>query len=89
LSDAAWAKYRLGEFLDTKDAKGTPVTANPWRTAPEILGMTLPQAASILQKRGATFIICNNASPSSRDCWPRHGLTRRGLQDLKANILPA
>ena len=34
LNDAAWAKYRIGEFLETKDATGAAATANPWRTAP-------------------------------------------------------
>ena len=45
VNDAAWAKYRLGEFLDAKDASGTPFTANPWRTAPVVLGLTLPGAS--------------------------------------------
>src|SRR5688500_16480570 len=34
LSDAVWAKYALGEFLDIKDAStGKPATANPDRTS--------------------------------------------------------
>ena len=46
LNDAVWAKYKLGEFLETTDpATGKPATANPWRSAPVILGMTLPQAS--------------------------------------------
>ena len=54
LNDAAWAKYQLGEFLETNDATGKPATANPWRTAPVILNMTLPQASlESLHKRGA------------------------------------
>jgi intracellular sulfur oxidation DsrE/DsrF family protein len=91
LNDAAWAKYRLGEFLDTKDAKGTPATANPWRTAPEILGMTLPQASvESLQQRGATFILCNNALTIFSGLLAKaRGLDANAVyQDLKANILP-
>jgi len=63
LNDASWAKYRLGEFLDAKDATtGEPSTANPWRSAPVILGLTVPTASiESLQKRGATLIVCNNA----------------------------
>src|SRR5215831_10041686 len=59
LTDAAWAKYQLGEFLQENDpATGKPAVKNPWRTSPTILGMSLP-AASIesLQKRGATLIV--------------------------------
>lgn len=62
LNDAMWAKYRIGEFLGVKDAKGEFVTANPWRANPTILGMQMPQASiEGLKKRGATFILCNNA----------------------------
>jgi intracellular sulfur oxidation DsrE/DsrF family protein len=92
LSDAVWAKYALGEFLDIVDpATGKPATANPWRSAPVILGMTIP-AASIesLQKRGGTFIVCNNALQIFSSLLAK----KRGLdattvfEDLKANILP-
>ena len=92
LNDAAWAKYRLGEFLEITDpATGQPATSNPWRATPVILGMTLP-AASIeaLQKRGATFIVCNNAL----QIFAGMLAAKRGLeagvvyQDLKASILP-
>ena len=38
-NDAAWAKYKLGEFLEINDpTTGKPATANPWRTAPVVLG---------------------------------------------------
>jgi len=91
LSDAAWAKYRLGEFLDTRDGTGTPAAANPWRTNPQILGMTLPQASiESLQKRGATFIVCNNALTIFSGLLAQaRGLEADAVyQDLKANILP-
>jgi hypothetical protein len=92
LSDAAWAKYRLGEFLETNDpATGKPATSNPWRSAPSILGMTL-EAASMesLHKRGATLILCNNAL----EIFAGLLAAKRGLdpaavyRDLNANILP-
>jgi len=91
LNDATWAKYRLGAFLDTRDAKGTFVTANPWRTAPEVLGMTLPQASiESLQQRGATFILCNNAlTIFSALVAQKGGLDPKAVyEDMKANILP-
>ena len=92
LNDAVWAKYALGEFLEIVDpATSKPATANPWRSAPVILGMTLP-AASVesLQKRGATFILCNNALQIfSGMLAQKRGLDPKVVyEDLKANILP-
>ena len=91
LDDAMWAKYRLGEFLGEKDGTGAPATRNPWREAPVILGMEIrPASIEALQKRGATFIICNNALGIFSGLLAK----ARGLEadavyaDLKANILP-
>lgn len=92
VNDAMWAKYKLGEFLETNDAAtGKPAIANPWRTNPNILGMTLPQASvESLQKRGATFIICNNALGLFAGALAKaRGLNSDAVYaDLKANILP-
>ena len=91
LNDAAWAKYQIGEFLETNDATGKPATANPWRTAPVVLGMTLPQASlESLHKRGATLILCNNAlTIFSALLAQKRGLDPNVVyQDMKANILP-
>jgi intracellular sulfur oxidation DsrE/DsrF family protein len=91
LNDAAWAKYRLGAFLDTKDANGVYATANPWRAAPEIIGMSLPQASiEALQKRGASFIVCNNAlTIFSALVAKKGGLDPKAVyEDMKASILP-
>lgn len=91
LSDAMWAKYRLGEFLGEKDASGAPATANPWRVSPTIIGGPLP-AASIeaLQKRGATFIVCNNALTIFSGLVAKaRGLNAEAVySDMKTNILP-
>ena len=92
VNDAAWAKYKLGEFLETIDpATSKPATSNPWRSAPVALGMTLPGASiEALHKRGATFILCNNAL----EIFSGMLAAKRGLQadavyqDLKASILP-
>jgi hypothetical protein len=91
LTDAMWSKYRLGEFLGEKDANGTPFTANPWRNAPVIVGMTLPQASiEALQKRGTTFILCNNALTIFSGLVAKaRGLDPKAVyEDMKANILP-
>ena len=92
LNDAMWAKYRLGEFLDTNDpATGKPAVVNPWRKAPVVLGMTLPQASvESLQARGATFILCNNALTIFAGLLAKsRGLDANAVYaDLAANILP-
>jgi hypothetical protein len=91
LNDAMWGKYRLGEFLGEKDGEGKLATKNPWRSAPVILGMNLPQASiESLQKRGATFILCNNALGIFSGMLAKaRGLDADAVyQDLKANILP-
>jgi intracellular sulfur oxidation DsrE/DsrF family protein len=91
LQDDMWAKYRLGEFLGEKDGQGVPYTANPWRANPTIIGMSMP-AASIesLQRRGSTFIICNNAlSIFSGLVAKARGLDATVVYaDMKAHILP-
>jgi hypothetical protein len=92
LNDAAWAKYRLGEFLETNEpTTGKPATANPWRASQVVLGLTLPQASlESLHKRGATLILCNNAlTIFSGLLAQKRGLDAKVVyEDLKANILP-
>ena len=92
LSDAVWTKYALGEFLDVIDpATGKPATKNPWRAAPVVLGMTLPQASmEALHARGATLILCNNAlTIFSGMLAAKRGLDPKVVyNDLNANILP-
>lgn len=92
VNDAAWAKYRLGEFLKTNHPKsGQPAAANPWREAPEIIGLTLPQASiESLQQRGATFIVCNNALTIFSGLLAKaRGLEAAAVyEDLKASLLP-
>lgn len=92
VNDAAWAKYRIGEFLETNDAAtGKAAVANPWRAAPNIIGMTLaPASIEALHKRGATFILCNNALQIfSSLLAQKRGLEAAAVyEDLKASILP-
>jgi hypothetical protein len=91
LNDAMWSKYRIGEFLGLKDTKGEFVTANPWRANPTILGMQLPQASiEGLKKRGATFILCNNAlGLFSGMLAQKQGLDPKVVHDdMKNNMIP-
>ena len=86
VNDAMWEKYQIADFFET-GAKG----GNPWRTSPTVLGMSLPQASiESLQKRGTTFIVCNNALTILSGMLAQ----KRGLDpakvyaDMKANLLP-
>jgi hypothetical protein len=92
LNDAMWAKYRLGEFTDTVDpVTQKPAVVNIWRTEPRILGLTLPQASiESLQRRGATFILCNNAlGLFAQFVAKARGLDSKAVYaDFEANILP-
>ena len=91
VNDRMWAKYRIGEFLQTNDASGKPAVANPWRAAPEILGMKIaPASIEALQKRGATFILCDNALTIFAGMLAKaRGLDADAVYaDLKANVLP-
>lgn len=92
VNDAMWTKYKLGEFINENDpTTNRPATVNPWRAEPVILGMTIA-AASIesLHKRGATFILCNNAlTIFSNMLAQKRGLDPKAVyEDLKANLLP-
>ena len=89
--DAVGTFYGATTFYGVNDASGKPATVNPWRTAPVILGMTLaPASIEALQKRGATFILCNNAlTIFSGILAQKRGLDPKEVyEDLKANILP-
>lgn len=89
LNDAMWDKYKIAEFLEPGVAN--PPAGNPWRAAPTIIGMSLPQASiEALQKRGATFIVCNNAlTIFSGLLAQKRGLDPAAVYaDMKANILP-
>ncbi|MEI2721553.1 MAG: hypothetical protein V9E87_15755 [Gemmatimonadales bacterium] len=91
LTDAMWTKYNIGAFLKENDGKGVPFTVNPWRTSPTALGMTLPQASiEAMQKRGATFLICNNALQILSGMLANaQGLDPKAVYaDMKAHILP-
>ena len=92
VSDAMWDKYRIAEFVAGMDPSASKqASGNPWRSSPVILGMTLPQASiETLQKRGATFILCNNAlTIFSGMLAQARGLDAKAVYaDLASNILP-
>lgn len=92
-NDAMWAKYKMGEALKFNDHKTkAPATRNVWRTDPDIMGLMQAPPASIeaLQKRGALFLLCNNALNiwASILAAANKAETPAVLADLKANMLP-
>ncbi|HEY0969656.1 MAG TPA: hypothetical protein VGE02_01630 [Gemmatimonadales bacterium] len=92
VNDAMWEKYGIGELLKVNDpATGKPAVTNPWRANPVVLGMSMPQASvESLQRRGATFILCDNALGFFSGVIARaRGLDADSVHaDLKANALP-
>lgn len=92
VNDAMWTKYKIGEFVGAEDPETKqPALVNPWREKPVIIGMTIPGASvESLQKRGAIFIVCDNAlAIFSSLLADARGLDPKAVYaDLKANILP-
>jgi len=66
-NDAAWAKYKLGTYLNLTDPKtSAPSVRNmfyaPQPGDPVLFGGQFAQASiANLQKMGSTFLLCNNA----------------------------
>jgi intracellular sulfur oxidation DsrE/DsrF family protein len=70
-NDEMWKKYELGKPTKVMDGNNSPATSNVFNKAPSgaaSLSLTgaplpIPSDASIseLQKRGAIFLLCNNA----------------------------
>ncbi len=92
-NDAMWAKYKMGEALKFNDHKtSAPATRNVWRTDPSIMGLMVAPPASIeaLQKRGAVFLLCNNALNLWAGMLAQANKADQAavLADLKANMLP-
>lgn len=92
-NDATWAKYKLGALIKFDDHKTKqPATRNTWRSDPDIGGLMVAPPASIeaLQKRGAIFLLCNNALNlwANLIAQANNSTQPAVLADLKANMLP-
>src|SRR5205085_544119 len=89
--DGVLTFYGETTFYGVKDESGAFAVANPWRVSPTILGMSLPQASiESLKKRGATFILCNNAlGLFSGMVAAKQGLDAKTVhEEMKANLVP-
>lgn len=92
VNDAMWAKYHLGEMLDTEDpATGDPAMANPWRANLVYRGRSIPGASiEAMQRRGAIFLVCDYALQVFAGMMAQaNGLDPVAVyEELKANVLP-
>jgi hypothetical protein len=92
LTDATWAKHRLGEFGRISDpTSDTPATSNPWRRTPMVRGKLMPQASiEALQARGALFLICDLAlgGLAGRLAEARGGSAADIHGEFRATLLP-
>ena len=95
-NDTAWAKYKLGAYLNLEDPKTkAPSTRNmfyaPLPGDPVLFGgQVAPASIASLQKMGATFLLCNNAFGVFVSQLSQQGLGTSGDidRDLRANLLP-
>ena len=93
MNDAMWAKYPFGSMLGVKDAAtGQPLARNMFahpRPGDNFARGTSGASVEALQRRGATFILCNNALGVWAGRLSRSGLgaTDTIRAELTANTL--
>lgn len=95
-NDAMWAKYQIGKALNITDpATKAPLTRN-WFNRPQsgdpvfFAGMLAAASMENLTKRGATFLMCNNAFRMWVGRLAEMGLGKPEEiePDIRANLLP-
>ena len=95
-NDAAWAKYKLGAYLNLDDPKTKAPSARNMFYAPQpgdpVLfgGQFAPASIANLQKMGSTFLLCNNAFGLFVGQLAEKGMGTAAdiSKDLLANLLP-
>ncbi len=95
-NDAAWTKYKLGEYLNLEDPKTKAPAGRNMFYAPQpgdpVLfgGQFAPASIANLQKMGATFLLCNNAFQEFVKQLSEKGMGSAAdiNKDLLANSLP-
>lgn len=95
-NDAAWAKYKLGAYLNLEDPKTKAPAARNMFYAPQagdpVLfgGQFSPASIANLQKMGSTFLLCNNAFQIFVGQLSEKGMGSAAEinKDLLANLLP-
>ncbi len=92
-NDSMWAKYKFGATIGVMDAKKVPLTRNMFAHPQEgdnFAAGFFDSSIEALQKKGALFILCNNATNFwSRAIAQAAGSTQEAVRkDLLANTLP-
>jgi hypothetical protein len=98
-SDYVWQKYRIGEFLNIRDAQGQPVSRNLWLNAKNPYdpsadpgdehGMYQDVSIEMLQRRGLIMLTCHTAVEEQSRALVAKGFAPAGMsaQDVADDIL--
>ena len=95
-NDKMWAKYKVGQALNITDPSTKAPLVRNWFNQPQsgdpvfLNGMLAVASIESLQKKGATFIMCNNAFRLwvGRLAGMGLGTAAEIEPDLRANLLP-
>jgi hypothetical protein len=94
-----WQKYRIGEFLNIRDAQGQPVSRNLWLNAKNPYdpsadpgdehGMYQDVSIEMLQRRGLIMLTCHTAVEEQSRALVAKGFAPAGMsaQDVADDIL--
>ena len=92
LTDAVWARYRLGEQYEIAKSDKTPWDVNPFSAANVRPGgpVTAEQTVEALQRRGALFLACRNtiATASRRLSAAGLGTPEEVQRTIEGGLLP-
>jgi intracellular sulfur oxidation DsrE/DsrF family protein len=93
LSDATWARYRLGELYEVaKPGTKEAYTVNPFSAANVQAGapLTAEQTVEALQRRGVLFLACRNtiAAASKRFSAAGFGTPEEVQRTIESGLLP-
>jgi intracellular sulfur oxidation DsrE/DsrF family protein len=92
LTDAVWARYRLGELYEIAKPDKTPWDVNPFSAANVRPGgpVTAEQTVEALQRRGALFLACRNtiAAASKRLSAAGFGTPEDVQRTIEGGLLP-
>ena len=98
-SDYVWEKYKIGAFINAKDASGSPITSNvflkakapndPAANPDDPKGMYQDTQIETLQRRGVLMLTCHTAVEEQARKLVSQGLAPSGMTatDVASDIL--
>ena len=101
-SDYVWQKYKIGQYINAKDANGAPLTTNAYLKAKatdpgnpdDPKGMYQDTQVETLQKRGVLFLTCHTAVEEHAKKLVTQGLAPAGMSpsqvanDILTHLIP-